>query len=497
MSLIDLLRTVVIAVLFLSTLCSASDSNFQRKSTVIIRGATVIDVHSGEKKSADIFIQDKNIIAVQPHSDDIFAENNFPEGTVTIDATGKYAIPGLWDMHVHLTFKPELENRIAALFIANGVTSVRDMGARMQDILAFRKRANQPGAVAPRIWIAGPLLDGSPPVFDGSPETHHPAISTAVDTPQQAVQQVDELARQGVDLIKTYTLLRPDVFAALVKRAHHYRLPVAGHVPLRMTTPEALQAGMDGIEHLNGMDFDCTENPETLRAERVAILDAHAGHESGYSLVGKVFTEVGPRAQAQRDAERCDKLIEDFAERGTWHAPTMTASAFRALRFYKESQWFNAYRYLPAAVNADWRKMLKELTNPHKYQQLETRGEWTLNTVGKMYRAGIPLLAGSDTPSSPFTAPGFSLHDELSAMVRAGLPPLAALQTATMNPARFFRVEREQGSIEAGKVADLVLLDADPLADINNTRAINAVISRGRVYSRQELNALLGAMLEK
>jgi imidazolonepropionase-like amidohydrolase len=402
-----------------------------------------------------------------------------------IDASGRFAIPGLWDMHMHLTVVPEMADRIFTLLLANGVTSVRDTGGAMDATLAVRKRGNDPAVAGPRVHIAGPIIDGSPPVHSSGAETS----SRTADTPEQAIQLVDDAAAHGVDFIKSYEMLRPEVFTALVKRAHEHHLLVTGHVPIRMTTQQTLDAGFDGIEHIRGMEFDCAQDPHALLILRTALMDEHA-LEEGNALRRRVHATTRPAAFATPDAAHCAELIQQFVKRGTWHTPTLHIVAFRALRFYERPEYKDSLRYLPPSLAKTWQDRLADYTDETKYLEWKEQGDWALQVIGQMYRAGVRLMAGTDSPGLIFM-PGFTLHDELEALVRAGLPPLAALQAATVVPASFFKAENDIGTLEAGKRADIVLLSANPLTDIHNARSVDTVISKGRVYNRAALDAML------
>ncbi|MGH8186610.1 MAG: amidohydrolase family protein, partial [Steroidobacteraceae bacterium] len=353
----------------------------------------------------------------------------------------------------------------------------------------FRDRSRRADTVAPRMWFSGPIIDGVPPVRAKLQE-NAPDQSFAVDTPEEGLQRLDSLIENGVDFIKVYEMLRPEVFAAIVERAHARGLKVTGHVPIRMTTPGVLEDGLDGIEHLRGLELDCAEDPQRLLTDRVAIMDAHTSPTGGMELRRKVHEAVRPQALEHQNRARCTALIQSFARHGTWHTPTLNIVSFRALRLYDDPRWSDRLRYVPAALQQRWRKTLAEYTDETKYEEWRAHGEWALQIVGEMHRAGVRLLAGTDAPALP-TTPGFSLHDELQAMARAGLSPLAVLQAATVNPAEFLGVTAELGTIEQGKLADIVLLEANPLADITSSRRIRAVISKGRVYDRAALDAML------
>ena len=459
--------------------------------SLVITGITIIDIHTGLKSVQDIVIKNGKIVQL-----DLSGSKNLPSDAYVIEGHGQYAIPGLCDMHVHLTAWPEFKDRISALFIANGVTSVRDMGGALDDILAFRQKATQPGAVAPRLWIAGPIIDGSPPIMKEEPQFNRPDISVTVDTPCEANQLVDDLVKQGIDFIKGYEMLLPEVFTALLQRAQTHQLQAAGHLPIRMTIPEVLAVGQYDIQHLggvcSGMKYECVTNPQDLLDSRVAILD-ECTDESGVELAMKILKNI-PVEACEQDIDQRAALIQLFVEKGTWHTPTLVNGVgFQCLGFKDDANWLSGFQYLPKIRQLESQEFLKK---QNENVSENTEEQWTLEIAAQMHAAGVKFLAGTDCPTTPFYTPGLALHYELKAMVQAGLSPLEALQTATINPAEFFNLTDEMGSIEVGKCADLVLLEADPLADISNTQCITSVISRGRFYERRVLDEMLENIAE-
>ena len=460
-----------------------------------IAGLTVIDIYTGKKTVMDIFIKNEKIdqMALQ-------GTLTFPENIRVINAAGQYAIPGLCDMHIHLTIWPEFQDHLSTLLIANGVTSVRDMGGQLDDILAFRERATRPNVVAPRLWIAGPIIDGSPRRVSGNPAKGLADISVAVDTPEEAKGLVDELVKSRVDFVKTYEMLRPEVFTGLLQQAQVHQLQAAGHLPIRMTIPQVLQVEPHyDIQHLggtcSGMKFECVDNPERLLAERIDVLDKQIPGERGIELANKILRNTAAMTPSKQNEERCAELIQQFVEKGTWHTPTLVNSVgVSNLGFNKDVGWKTAFRYLPKERQLDAEEHFEKHQDDIKEHAW---GQWKLETVSEMHKAGVRFLAGTDSPPTPFYTPGFALHFELKALVQAGLSPLEALQAATINGAEFFNATDNFGSIEEGKYADMVLLDADPLADINNTQRIASVISRGRFFDRNTLDALLASVVEE
>ena len=454
---------------------------------LMISGATVIDTYTGAKEIKDILISGERIVDTGT-----VGSLQVPGGATTIDATGKYMIPGLWDAHIHLTSWPEVEDRLSALLTAYGITSVRDMGAPLEKILAFRNKALQEGSVSPRIWFAGPYINSSPAW--GNP------MSAEADTAEEAVALIDSLVEAGIHFIKAYEMLVPEVFEALIKRAKELGLKVAGHTPISLTIPEILDIYPQyDIQHLGGqctgMKFECSCHAEQLHTERVDYLNTNrATADGGYALLSAMENDI-PVALSDTDPEKRAALIKLFVEKGTWHTPTLVVtSSLKDLGFNDHPERLDALKYLPKAFLEKWQKMMASMED-----ELVPRfewGPWFMETVGLMHEAGVQFLAGTDSPPVPDYTPGLALHFELQALVNAGLSPLSALQSATLNPAKFFEIEHDLGSIEKDRFADILLLEKDPLEDINNTRHISSVLSRGQYFDRQALDGMLAGMIE-
>jgi imidazolonepropionase-like amidohydrolase len=337
-----------------------------------------------------------------------------PAGSLVVQGRGKYLIPGLWDMHVHLT-----EDDLAPL-VANGVTGVRDMGNVLADVDAWRGRIAARALVGPRIFRVGPILNGE----EFGPE------QLAIHTEAEARTAVRVLKKVSVDAIKVHTMLPREAYFALADEARKLAIPFVGHVPQSVAPFEASNAGQASLEHIQTL-FEGQFPPK-------------------------------PDSEPQ--------LFALFAKNGTVFDPTLVT-----------------YRGSTQAQNVD-PALLRDYPDllPGR-QKLFAR---FVELVGLMNRAGVTLLTGTDLSGFKWISPGASLHDELALFVDAGLTPMEALQTATRNPARFLHVEA--GTIEVGKRADLVLLDANPLADIRNTRRISAVVLDGTLFDRTRLDTLGG-----
>jgi len=390
-----------------------------------------------------------------------------PKGAQVVDGGGRYLIPGLWDMHVHMVFGdwiPKEERVILPLFVANGVTGVRDMGGDLETLRSWRSQIAGGKLLGPRLVIAGPMLDGPMPRFPSSAP-----VKDAAD----ARKIVDELKRDGADFIKIQSLIPRDGYFAAADEAKKLGIPFAGHVPDAVRASEASNAGQQSIEHLTGI-FEGSSSVED------ALMKGPKGPG---------------RFVATYDRSRASSLITLLAKNQTWQVPTLV---------WEHGQWLidesnftrdPLAKYAPAAwKDRTWpmftKDILKEMdTDPAPIRERFVQME--LEIVDQMHRAGVPFLAGTDTAAGVHVFPGFSVHEELAFLNQAGFTPMEALQTATRNPAQFLGRLRDLGTVEAGKIADLVLLDANPLDDIHNTRKINSVVLAGRFFSRKELDEML------
>lgn len=374
-----------------------------------------------------------------------------PDGARVIDASGKYLIPGLWDMHVHLSWTKS--SAIPAL-LANGVTGVRDAGGLLRELDEWRVKIDAGLIPGPRIIRAGPVLNGRQFAF------HQFAVTNAVE----ARAAVRALHKAGVDCIKVHRAIPRDAYFGAAEECRELGLPLIGHIPTTVTPLEASEAGHASIEHV-GTLFEGT------------------------------FTKAlgdGPWAPAlnQFIQESAPSLFAEFACRGTAFTPTLVSH--RMVTQFGRAPPNPRDKYVSLSARKTAQELLirdkAELTTEF-YETMELLHKASLPLVRMMQDAGVTLLAGTDLATAG-TYPGFDLHDELALMVQAGLTPMQSLQTATRNAAQFLKLS-DSGTLASGKRADLVLLDADPLMDIRNTQAVCAVVAAGRFYDREALDGLL------
>jgi len=431
-----------------------------------IQDVTVIDTETGKEAShRTVKISGGRISAV------IAARaGKASSGAKIVNGSGKFLIPGLWDMHVHGNNQPWFAD-FFPLYLANGVTGIREMFGPA-NAGQFRAELAARNIDAPRIYLGSPIVDGYPAVWPKS---------ISVKTPGEARQVVDEQARNGADFIKVYGMLSREAYFAIIDEAKKKHIDVEGHVPRSISIWEATAAKQKSIEHLNGIGLGCSGREEELWPKVVAAKSAEE------------LERLVVEASKTYDEEKCRRLFTEFKKNKSWPVPTLVVSrSFASLNdpnftSDERTKYFGgeARRWLVA--DDDFR--LKNKSDEYFKLQREYLA-FDMRLVGELFRAGVPMLAGTDV-GNPYCFPGFSLHDELAMRVEAGVSPLAALQAATRNAALFMGAADKYGSVKPGMVADLVLLDADPLTDIHNTTRIHAVFLGGRKFDRAALDGLL------
>jgi imidazolonepropionase-like amidohydrolase len=436
---------------------------------IVITHATVVNPGtSSVRADQTVVIAGDRIISVSDS-----AKSQLPRNARVrvIDATGQYLIPGLWDMHVHSAFGdwfPGGRDIILPLFVANGVTGVRDMGGDIPVLLKWRKETTHRQIIGPRMIISGPMLDAYLP----NGKLRFPS-SVAVASPADAIAAVDSLKRQGVDFIKVQSVISRDAYLAAAAEAHRQGLPIVGHVPDKVRLAEVVAAGQKSVEHLMGIFEGCSTEEDKF---------INGGGNLKLLL-------------ATQDQQRCDSLTKLLAQNQVWQVPTLAWQRGGTFLDQRDLKHQPLDKYVPAYWrDVTWRRFTDEMMPDLLRDPLALRQEYftqNLQMVGALHHAGVPFMAGTDTAPGVYIMPGFSLHDELANFVEAGFTPMESLQTATSNPAKFLGMEDSMGSIDPGKNADLVLLKANPLEDIGNTRQITAVIARGRVFDRAALDRIL------
>lgn len=431
--------------------------------------ATVVDVERGVTLSdRTILVSGGRIAAVVDGRD-----ARLPAGTRVVDATGKFVIPGLWDMHVH-TVDRAID---FPLHLAFGVTGIRDMGGAAQyppsgawgihfdSLRRWRGEIAAGRMLGPRVVAGGIALDGPDPVH---------TVTRSVRSPEDGRQVVDSLRREGVDFIKVYTRLPRDIFLAVANEARRRGLTVAGHLSNQVDPDEAAAAGLRSFEH--------------ILFERYVYDTTRRGPEVRYPLASFDTTRLAPIGEA-------------LARRGVWFDPTVVwfRTTFATGHGWQDTSAAARARleYVPRYLRTRWeREVAPARAAPAERAELtrrnrEMRYQHFVAAARIVRRGGVHMLAGSD-PWNTYIVPGFALHDELELLVTTlGMSPAEALRAATLEPARFFAATDSMGAVAPRRVADLVVLDADPLADIRNARRIHAVVANGRLLDRAMLDGLL------
>jgi imidazolonepropionase-like amidohydrolase len=372
-----------------------------------------------------------------------------PRGTHVIDGRGAYLIPGLWDMHVHTVMPGGAQ--VLPLYLANGVTGVRDMAGEWPVLSEWRREIAAGARVGPRMVVSGPYLEGG----------DVPIPHLLVSKPEDAQPAVDSLIALGVDFVKVHSQLDRERYFAIARAARARGIAFAGHVPRSVTTIEASDSGQRSIEHLLTIPNPCTPEEAVALAPRFAVQGA----------LGRCETRS------------LDETFARLVKNDTYVVPTLVATV-EVARWPKRDLPGDAVQtFLPDSLRdyvASIVPMPDDVPPGADSVGLALLAK-RVAVVGALHRAGVHVMAGTDAPlrNSP---PGFGLHEEMRMMVEGGMSPFDVLSAATIVPARFLGAADSLGTVEVGRLADLVLLDANPLDDIANAGRIRSVFADGRMY---------------
>lgn len=386
---------------------------------VVFTHAAVIDVAADEPRRA--LKADQTVIITGNRITTIGRTGGveIPSGAQVIDATGQFLIPGLWDMHIHAFGNWNISSELA-LFLGNGVTGVRDMGSNLERILELRQEIASGSRLGPRMVVSGPS------VFGLSDERR--PIS-----PDEARGEVRRRKQAGVDFVKLYSYLSPAAFFAAIDEAEKQDLPAAGHVPFEVRASDAAKAGLNSIEHLEGVVIESTDLEDGLREEiALRIRDGKQGIQ-----VPQIELDQTERYRDSYNPQRLQWLSALFGKYHTWHAPTLISpeASWHVTDVMKKNSFagYPNLRYVPKAIEDSWTRALTSRFSPEQMSKLSVYAACKRVIAAAMHRAGVQFLAGTDA-AGPGQVPGFSLHDELALLVQVGLSPLEALQTTTINP---------------------------------------------------------------
>ncbi|HEY7447825.1 MAG TPA: amidohydrolase family protein [Vicinamibacterales bacterium] len=430
-------------------------------ATTAFVGVTVV----GMTRSAES-VPNQTVIVQQGQIQAVGARTEVavPDNAVRIDGAGKYLMPGLADMHVHLEYFDDPS--LLKLFVINGVTTVRNMDGRPR-ILEWKKQIEDGTLIGPAIYTAGPLLDGDPPVRSDN---------TVVRNAAEARAAVLDQKEAGYDFIKVYTNLSGEAYEAVVATAWEQDLPVAGHVPTAVGLKRAM-SGQASIEHL-GDYADAVEADDSPFRNRNQWFKRFLG--------------------MPMDRTKAAVLGKEQARQGAWTVPTLVQADRELAPADQIRQWTSAPEMasIPANIRSAWEEQTRRATarmDQEDWRRVALGRQHRLLLVGAFHESGAQLLTGSDTPN-PFVIPGFSLRDELKNFVEAGLTAWEALAASTRDAARFADQLDGRGTVEPGQRADLLLLDANPLEDVTNVGKLAGVMARGRWFPREELTQMVDAL---
>lgn len=422
---------------------------------VVIENCSLFDPESG-KMLADqtIVVRGERIAQVAAGAEKI----EIPEGATRIDGKGKFVIPGLIDAHVHLVhvldFAHVTGDEVLPLYLAAGVTSVRSTGEEVVAATVVSRFAAAHAETSPRVFTCSALLDGDPPI--------HRDIGRAVTDPAQVPAILDDLARWNAPTVKIYAGTRRPVGKAIIEEGHRRGFFVTAHLGA-YSAQDAVADGIDGLEHIWSV--------------------------FNYVIPAEAAKQPGHRGRLDLANPLCESLVAELARRKVYVDPTL--AVFRNMILLCDVPEVRDHpdnATSPRRLREFWPRYLAQAGCPQGGPLDDRRREFAKfqELTGKLYKAGVPLLAGTDSPE-PQCPPGFSLHQELEMLVESGLPPAAALKAATLNNATALKQEKNLGSIAKGKLADLLLLSANPLDDIRHTRRIELVLRGGKVCRPEEI----------
>lgn len=468
----DLIRSVLVLCVVVSALITGAAA---AQSPLVIQSVTVVDVRDGSLRAdRTVVIEGDRIIAIAAD-----AEIDVPETATVIDGSSKFLIPGLWDMHVH-----SVTNRgwHFPLLLAHGVTGVRNLHTSepdpLEQVAAIKRALGSGELLGPRFVANGPLVDGPPGIWPGV---------VLVKGREEAIAAVERLEAGGADFIKIYDNLSHESFEALMARAKALDIPVDGHLPFEVTPQEAAEAGMRTLEHGSGILMGCAADADAARTALADLKENPLPFPEGRVA----FVSVLQQLQDSQDEQRCAAVADAYRRHGLAATPTLVTGRSDAMaREMMRNE--DAVALLPAETADQWRGMAESGLSGRFAELAAPLLQGASDRTRLLHTSGVTLLAGTDI-GNPFLVPGYSLHQELGLLVDAGLAPHEALQTATLNPASVLGMSDTLGQVRTGFAADLVLLRANPLENIENAREIEAVITRGRYLDRAALDEMLKA----
>ncbi len=458
---------------FTSTSLSAASVTPTRITA--LTDVTVIDVATGRRdRHQTVLISGDRIIGV--------GRIPVPRGAVEINLSGKYVIPGLADMHVHSVG----DERVSPpLYLANGLTTVREMAGTNPMLYDWRDRIAAGTLLGPRMVVASNIIDGDPTLWD--PNLIQVIVVDDADSARAAVRRVKS---EGADFVKVYSRLSRESWRAIVDDARKVGLTVHGHGPDEVTSKEVSNAGQRSIEHIHSLGLAVSTQEAEVRRMLLEIKVATGDYNSWFRQMHPIEWIAANTYSPSRAAD----VFGTLRRNRTRVTPTLTMHNVLDQIDYTELDPTLA-KYLSEESIGTYDYVIQNLYGANRTAEEISHQKqmwaWRQRFVRELFAHDVPIMAGTDT-GTPYSVPGFALHDELAHLVDAGATPRQALYAATVEPAKFLGLNT--GAVEPSKIADLVVLDADPLTDIRNTRRIHTVVTRGRVIGPAQREQLLAGV---
>lgn len=467
-------------VLFQIIACSNEGLFFE--DAYVIENVGIIDPIDGLELNMSVVIKENKILDIFKTREIVLSPKNKVH-----KGTNKFIIPGLWDSHIHFAFEKDLATSMPNLFLYHGITSLRDTGGEFDFVNKFKQEAISNPKTKSRVKIAGPLIDGKFNVYDGS-NIYFPKLSIQNIDNNQLERNVRLLIDKKVDFLKAYEMLSPAQFKILSNLAKENNLKLTGHVPLSMSVIEASNLGLNSMEHLRNLELSMTEMSEKLFQERKNLL-LNKSSIKGSELRSLIHSKQRMKSINDLDSIKINNVIDALIKNDVWQIPTLILYKNFANKTFKNPDYLQFLNLLPEERKEEWIKKINAIDNVIKKDVVEYT-VWSKKMVDFMHDRGISFMAGTDTPIG-FLIPGLSLHQEIQELHESGLSELEAIQTATINPAKYFNLENSLGRIKSGFIADLIILDKNPLESISNTKSIHAVIKEGNLMNRSYLDSLM------
>ncbi|MFK7953948.1 MAG: amidohydrolase family protein [Ekhidna sp.] len=461
-------------------------AQFNRKPDMAILNVNVVNVENGTiEEGMDVIVKGDRI------HDIVKSGTTEIDAVRKIDVSGQYMIPGLWDMHAHpddpemWRMKPNEAGRdlLLPLFVMHGVTGIRDMAGSLKVVNEWKEKMASGSLLGPKIFAAGPLIDGPNPMWDGS---------IGISSPQNVKTKVDSLQEAGVDFLKIYSLLPAPIYYALSEYASSIDFPFCGHIPKNVTNAQASKSGMKSLEHLLDIPLECSSEEENIRNNTIDF-GGLEGRLAKYVYRTKLMIDT-------YDEKKAKALYSEFVKNDTWHTPTISMwykNAYYEEELKKDQDYF---KYLPLYMRKYWTPQVNDHLRYRQKEFLESKKALVAHykrIIKDMHEAGVKLLAGTDTGANPLCWPGLGLHLEIAMLEEAGLSPIEALKTATINPAIYLGIEDDYGTISQGKFADLVLLSKNPLETVTNTQSISGVVKSGSYFNKKRIEEYKEVIAER